>query len=143
MKMEIAYSCGHTDVVQVYGKASEREYKLARMAESVCPDCKAARAKIAAEKSAEQADADGLPRLVGSDKQIAWADDIRRKFIADTDELRGQLSKAATENPELYRDRFDAWNAAVDRIKAQTKAAWWIDNNHVPAARLVKAEMNK
>ena len=33
MKYEITYKCGHTGTVELFGKGTDREYRLARLAE--------------------------------------------------------------------------------------------------------------
>ena len=40
MKYEVKFSCGHTHEIQIYGKNSEREKKIAYFEKyGVCPDC--------------------------------------------------------------------------------------------------------
>ena len=86
-KYKVTYSCGHESVVELFGKETEREKKLEWMRDiAVCPDCykeqlKAERDeanKAAAERAAEQ----GLPVLTGTEKQVAWANTIRDKFVS-------------------------------------------------------------
>jgi hypothetical protein len=44
MKYDVTYSCGHKDVVELFGKTEEREKKLAWYASAaVCPCCYARR----------------------------------------------------------------------------------------------------
>ena len=67
------HSCGHEgERYQAYGPNVDRRAKLAALESHPCPAC---RAKAAL----EQAQLAGLPELTGSDKQIAWASDIRSK----------------------------------------------------------------
>lgn len=91
------HSCGHHgERYQAYGHHTDRERKLAAIERQECPACRAMRAKAAS-------DAVGLPQLIGSDKQIAWAVDIRER--------------ALRLHPEL-----------ADKIKPETSAKWWIEN---------------
>lgn len=40
MKYDVKFSCGHTHTVELFGKTSEREQKIAWYEKSgVCPDC--------------------------------------------------------------------------------------------------------
>lgn len=105
--MTVTYRCGHTECKQLYGPTSQREYKLAQMGRKDCPEC---RAKAEPE--------DGLPMLEGSPKQIAWANDIRERWIAST------LARVPAGHPQAA-----TCQAAVTEAAAgQAEAAWWIDH---------------
>ena len=40
MKYDVTFSCGHTQEVQIYGKAEERERKIKYFGKSgLCPEC--------------------------------------------------------------------------------------------------------
>ena len=93
------HSCGHDgERYQAYGKSDGRERQLKAIEAHPCPECRRKQAD-------EQAAAAGLPQLVGSDKQIAWAADIRARalrLMTDTD--------------------------LAERIRPETSAKWWIEN---------------
>ena len=92
------HSCGHTgERYQAYGHHSGRDRLLAAIQAQPCPECR----KAAAEQQALSA---GLPMLVGSDKQVAWASDIRERALR-----------------LLPAER-------ADKVRAETSARWWIDN---------------
>lgn len=95
----INYTCGHSTEQQMYGKVSGREQLAASMGRRDCPAC-------AAHKAAEQAQASGLPALTGSDKQIAWAADIRERALRLLAPERAQ------------------------QLRPETSAKWWIDNRN-------------
>lgn len=62
--------------------------------------------------------------LVGSEKQIEWAMDIRRKFaIGAKSVIRDVLAK-----PELAQAVKDEAVVAHAQIMATADAKWWIDN---------------
>lgn len=90
-KYDVTFACGHTATVELFGKSSDREWKLKRMAEGICPDCykaqKEAERKAASEAAAKEAREQGFAELKGSEKQIAWAETIRAKFMEQLDEL--------------------------------------------------------
>ena len=90
-KYDVTFACGHTATVELFGKSSDREWKLKRMAEGLCPDCyraqQEAERKAASEAAAEEAKKQGFAELKGSEKQIAWAETIRAKFMEQLDEL--------------------------------------------------------
>ena len=85
------YTCGHGgERYQVYGKMDGRARQLAAIEAYPCPECR----KIEAE---QQALAAGLPLLVGSPKQIAWASEIReRKLRLADQEMAAKLRPEAS-----------------------------------------------
>jgi hypothetical protein len=125
----VNYSCGHSERQQFYGKGSERIRRREWMERGVCPDCYREEKRIEREKenqvAAEQAKEIGLPDLVGSEKQVAWANTIRKNalsatqntirkgYIADTDEKKAKIAVA-----------FDARK----KLETETSAKWFIDN---------------
>lgn len=62
-----------------------------------------------------------MTQLTGSEKQIAWATDIRARFI----ELRAQLMKGCKDPDD---PRMKQMVDMLDRFENQSSAAWWIDN---------------
>lgn len=71
-------------------------------------ECRECRARRAHEEAMQEAE--GLPQLTGSEKQISWAVDIRARVI--------RIIKS--QNPYQLPD-LDAV------LKVKTKAGWWID----------------
>lgn len=67
---DVTCSCGHDEHVTLYGKHTERERRMAAMAKRPCTACRA--------KAAREA---GIDK--GTDKQVAWAFEIREKLIKD------------------------------------------------------------
>ncbi|WP_165055076.1 MULTISPECIES: hypothetical protein [unclassified Adlercreutzia] len=70
MKYEITHTCGCTETIELYGPGSKREYIIKQEESCECLDCFEARHH--------------LPELEGSEKQIAWARDIRRGMVSDS-----------------------------------------------------------
>ena len=87
----------------------------------VCPACY--RAEKAAEAAAEidKAKAEiGLAELEGSPKQIAWAADIRGKFIVASAARLARINDAnATARPARYRKLV---------LQREKNSHWWIEN---------------
>lgn len=95
-----------------------------------CPECAAKRiqAQRAAEnaKAKEEAEASGFPELQGTERQVAWANTIRAKFVALADEL---MESAKAEKDQDKRAINEAIAAMVKRrLLAHVKASWYIDN---------------
>lgn len=126
-KTLITYKCGHTAVVQLYGKSADRERKIAWYATIDCPDCQAAAALDAAPD---------LPALDGSDKQIRWALTVR---VEQLDRLSVWIDSNVAPQDAGLADRITA--AARSRIRA----SWWIDHRDdspLNLARTIIAEDN-
>lgn len=79
------------------------------------------------------------PSLVGSEKQINWASDIRyRVYISLSRKI-----ETMRRNPERYRDKeravkqLDEIKAAYGNLMAETSAKYWIDNRDEEAGKLL------
>lgn len=90
MKYTVTFSCGHEATVDLFGKTSERERRIAWYEkEGICPDCyrkmkederRQADAELAA--YAEKIETEyNLPVLEGTEKQVSWARKIRAGVI--------------------------------------------------------------
>ena len=119
-KYAITYKCGHNEEVQLYGKYADRESKINYYKTIDCAEC---RAKAAA----ESAKVKGLAELTSSAKQVSWANDIRAKLMREADELAAKV----TRNKEVF-------DKAVETLKNETSASWWIDRRDNTAMDLIK-----
>jgi len=147
MKYEITHTCGHVEAVQLYGKASERVNREAYLQTTMCPECyRMAQNRKAAEQAAQQ----GLPKLLGTEKQVIWAETLRQKAInaltaeiekaqavLDDIERQGGLeqalnnSNATPEQRESVTARLENLQARIkiwQRLHIETEAKWFIDN---------------
>lgn len=148
-KYTVTRACGHIETVALIGKIKNREWRLENVEPSkLCHECYQAELARQREKenqdAAEVAKENGLPALTGTEKQIAWAETIRQKMLADIDEFIFKSVKEEMRNdPKLLE--------AVEHIKGKTEARWWIDNRGMnmsyelrrlleDAAKEVKAE---
>ena len=122
MKYQVTYACGHEGRVALFGKNSEREYKLKHFAR-ICPECAAAQRAKEEEEAVAAAKASGLPELEGSEKQVAWATRIRQNAI-------NEFAGWGDEDFEVFDN-----NKTKDQVKElfeaalkQTRATFWINN---------------
>lgn len=106
----ITCSCGHEDRIQLFGKTSEREYRIKQLETEHCTKCREAER---AERSAKEA-AEFTTKLHGSEKQVAWALDIRSNAM--------QTIKKACK-PEMLPE-------VTKAVESIDSAAWWIDNRY-------------
>ena len=99
------HACGHQgERYQAYGKHDGRELQLTAIERQDCPACR----KAAADKAALDA---GLPLLTGSEKQVAWAGEIRERALR----------------------LLPAERAAA--IRSEASATWWINNRSAMGSR--------
>lgn len=113
----ITYKCGHSANVQIYGTNThgERDSKAAWYGTINCPNCKKTEA-------AKWCADNGCSTLTGSSKQIAWAETIRQEAIAG---LEIAANGIPDEAPDAVRQQACE---VIASAKAETRAAWWIDN---------------
>ncbi len=116
-KYVITHVCGHTEEVNLFGKHADRERKI-KYLESI--DC---RACWDAEQAAKAREA-GLPELTGSPKQIAWANGIRNRILAEAD----SCIKVHPDWPNTAE-----W---LTGLKQETQSRWWIDHREAKASML-------
>lgn len=122
----ITHRCGHDETHQLYGKYSARDEKAEWLETTLCPACYAEQLKE--ERAVENADAakhnaayDFAP-LEGSEKQIAWAESIRKGYVAVIDQF------AYTGKDQMREDQQAALVDYIAHLKAKTSASWWIDH---------------
>jgi len=89
--------CGKEFDVQLYGKMKYRDWKVEH-GYWLCDGCKTKKREEEAKKAEEQSKAMELPELVGSEKQIKWALQIRLNAIK---EMEKQIEMITRYNEEL------------------------------------------
>lgn len=128
MKYEVKRACGHVEEVQIYGSAGERERKLRSLACEVCTDCAVKAREEADARAAEENAAAGLPHLVGTPRQIQWAESIRREKLA----MIRSLPAANTESGRAAIAACLAWYTSL------TDAGDWIDLRDADVLQLAR-----
>lgn len=123
-KYSVTYTCGHEATIQLFGKHKDREWRLQYEERKLCPDCYLEKLRKEREeenrKAAEAAKEQELPQLVGSEKQIAWAETIRQKFLDKLSDLLTHLKSEIAADP--------ACSKTIDSFYGETSSRWWIDN---------------
>lgn len=111
--------------------------KWAESTFTICPECERKEREAKAAELAKQAEADGLPALVGSPKQIVWAEQIRADYMESSakafDEILEKIRRRKeagkdVEALELGAKRFDATRTFL--LTTEKSAHWWIDNRY-------------
>jgi hypothetical protein len=75
-----------------------------------------------------------LPALMGTEKQVKWADAIREKAMANIKHVKCVLASVTEE--ELPAKERDAALATLDAIAAEASASVWIDQREWLAGSL-------
>ena len=116
-KYTVEYKCGHTGTVELFGKTSDREWRLEQLAKGICPDCEEAELrKVIAEFNAERE----LPALSGTDRQVAWADKLRMYAIRMIEDGYGMMSDGSPDK--------DPMSQVLQEMYSISDARFWIDH---------------
>lgn len=126
----ITHACGHDQTHVLYGKIDKRMQTLSGREQGECTACYRADQARQAAKIATKYD---LPALVGTEKQVAWAETLRGDRIR---EIRRHVEKAI--NPAEFSEMPITWQrvcdnsvaALVGMMRDRDSAAWWIDGRH-------------
>ena len=136
-KYQVDFSCGHTETVTLFGPMKDRYSRIEWLEEhGSCPACFRAekeRERDERNAAAKAANAD-MVSLVGSEKQIAWAETLRRERVDAISEFRAQADEAGAD---WESEQGRAVSRAIDHILAQAGAGWWIDNRGLHVRELL------
>lgn len=135
-KYWITYKCGHEVEKQLFGKISERENYISWAEEQLCPTCQR---KIHHDKALADAATNDYPELEGSEKQVAWAIDLRYTFVKNIEaEIKGNRDriKCFSKNEEEKNARLiklekllpEFYEVMNNLLAKKTGAKYWIDN---------------
>jgi hypothetical protein len=140
-KYKIEMSCGHTETHNIVGPMKSRDWKRQRIAERMCKECY--RAAVERENArenaaaAEWAEENELPQLRGSEKQVDWAESIRREMLKELAEVKDQFEKLVTQDPGTEPELVDRARIGFEKIENETSAAWWIEHRNDVVRHLV------
>lgn len=83
-----------------------------------------------------------LPKLVGSPKQIAWAETIRKDALVSNAIDESRFYALPVDIQSARRSSFDASVAALKQLETETSARWWIDNRYIVNTFVLDAAKN-
>lgn len=117
------YSCGHEGRTDITGPVKNRQWIADRRFEGLCPECyqkqkEDGRAKASSE-SADKAKEQGLPKLTGTEKQVAWAETLRLQMF--------EVFEKFNERDGIRKHQ-DTYDHFMTVIKNESRAKWFIDN---------------
>jgi len=130
-KHNITYKCGHEGVETLAGNAQQRANRVEWIeSHNDCPAChKLAKQRINLERNSIEM----LPALEGSDKQIAWAEQLRRKMIDKLEQFlqETRLNCQKHEHP-ANGALLLILSDAIAALRAQTSGKWFIEHKDHP-----------
>ena len=116
----IHHTCGHEERQQIYGHDRDRQRKIEWLEGRPCDDCRRKQQL----NQAKEVTADlGLPELKGTEKQLAWAEQLRA-------EVWTEIEQARATKKDLPKE-IDDW---IQWLFAHDQAHWWIDQRLVQPA---------
>ena len=127
-KYTITHSCGCTEEVRLFGALNGRYACIEKMEAHPCPAC---RARVSAKADAEA----GLPALLGSPKQVAWASDVRSALAGAFSTARSMIERAATKDPA----KAESYLKTLSLMEGETRASIWIDYRGMGAEEILRA----
>jgi len=67
----------------------------------------------------------------GSEKQIAWATDIRERIIEEMQQYRASIENTHEDADKAYVDE------AIEKVSAVANTQWWIDARQSTGSSLI------
>lgn len=140
------FACGHEGRVNLIGPTKTREWRAEKRFEGLCPECFEKERELERErenkKAAEESKEMELPELTGSEKQVAWANTLRLKFIERFEDEFKNLSKKEIHfiaerilsnrddfSKKEIKDMLEKVDDILEYILTnKTKAKYFIDN---------------
>ena len=124
-KYQVTYACGHTETTELFGKHTDREKRLAYLSTIDCPECYS-RKQIEAAK----AKSIGFPGLIGTEKQINWANQIRVNAISSVDAFVKMVDEMNPTNIDQKVVALAMINDYKTMLLSKTECRWWINNRN-------------
>ena len=135
-KYDVTMSCGHVQTVQLFGKMTDRDKKIAWLEKyGLCSECQKRENAEETAKAAEKAIAENLPELTGTEKQVNWALTIRENIFTELDKML-ENKKADMDADSFAKNELQL--KAVKKVLAKfTEAAFWIENRYNSAQHII------
>lgn len=131
MIVEVLHSCGHKEKHNFKGDDKAVLEKIEKESLRPCVVCKMYQSNNAALDRR-------LPLLKGSTKQIAWAENIRNKYIIIYKELKQNFAHSKNKNKSTY-----AILKIKNLLETKSEASFWIENRDNLLSIKEKVELYK
>ncbi len=141
-KYTVEHSCGHVVVHQLVGKSSERDRRIEWLETVPCLECtrkaqQEARDKENAVSAQTNTEKKRIP-LIGSEKQVAWAETIRVSILDKVDNF---LAMLPDKEDQLEKQGYK--KVRVEKVffflQGQDSASWWIDHRSENIQTLIQS----
>jgi hypothetical protein len=137
-KYGVTHSCGHKQTHQLFGKHKDRERKLEWLATTLCSECYQAKLIEDRDESTkrchEWAREEGLPVLLGTERQIAWAESLRACMLNKARTAAEGIGERVQQHPAAdtpeVKTAVAALLDALTWLSMQDHAKFWIDNRN-------------
>ena len=121
MKYTVKMSCGHEEEKELFGSSAERERKIQYFQRSgLCKACyKAAQEEREKDNLNGFLNLESFPAFTGSEKQIAWAERIRKEAIVEVNANIKLLQQKNEKIQDIEKDMFAEEIAAYEEVGRQ------------------------
>lgn len=126
-KYMVTHRCGHEVSHNLFGPGKERKSKLMWLAAQECRECYM---KKQAEEAMKKSEEMGLPELVGSEKQIAWAVQIRVQKLQELDSIKSRIP-SGSEGEVRFKETIEILLGNVD-------SRFWIENRDLSGIEIIR-----
>ena len=141
------FSCGHDGRVNIIGPTKDRQWKADRQFEKMCEECWKKHLKEKRQKENEEAEKLAkemeLPELIGSPKQIAWANTLRQKFIDKFEDIKLKDLKIELKIIGIDLTKTEILDVRDYILENKTDAKYYIDTRNDYTFDIIKREMKE
>ena len=128
----VTYKCGHTESIRLTGNRKSRDYFIKCKEQELCPACQEKEDRQAVEDLKKEWEQKGYPQILGSVKQILWANTLRENQIVTLKQDVEIKAKRARKHPSPEMDEFVAYADQLDEcilavLKEHQSASSWIE----------------
>ena len=126
-KYMVTHRCGHEVSHNLFGPGKERKSKLMWLAAQECQECYIQKQVAEAMKKSEEM---GLPELIGSEKQIAWAVQIRVQKLRELDALKSRI-QPGSEGEAKFAE-------TIEILLRNVGSRFWIENRDSSGIEIIR-----
>lgn len=143
MYYTVKFSCGHTQSVDIVGKGEKRERTIFGYENyGICDKCREEAKQKASMEAAEFAKANHWAKLEGTEKQIAYAEVMRKKAYEkalERIEISIKRLPELTNTPEEAKELVRSVPLRLDYyMRTETNSRQWISFGKAEAGELPK-----
>lgn len=127
MNVQVTYKCGHTGYIDIF-RGSRKDWFLEVNKQRLCRDCERKEEEEENRRNKELAEQRGYVKLEGTEKQVAWAETLRMKFV---ERLNRDIESLEDSQKQYYCDML---SYILDN---ETSAVFYINSRLENAKKIV------